>query len=239
MPSLIVFCVVFALEPMPKSDTHATELQGAWRLTAVEAAAGKVELPEARPLLTVSGDRLFFGGEEFARLTADRSTEPKVFDLRFTEPERIYEGIYELRGKDIFQVCLNGRTEGVKERPNSFSLDEQPVRRLLTFERAKPEEATAGNGFVGMALRFDETLSAVVIQSTLERSPARKAGLREDDVLLSVGGDAVTDLRSAINAVRRIKPRTELPIRVRRDGKDREVKVTIAVVPFEMLTGLD
>jgi uncharacterized protein (TIGR03067 family) len=238
MLGLILFCA-FVPGPASQTDTNAAELQGTWRLAEVEAAAGKVELPDIRPLLTVSGDRLLFGGEEFARLTADRDTQPKVFDLRFNNPERLYEGIYELRDKESFQVCLNGRTDGVKERPNSFSLEDQPIRRLLTFERAKAEEPSAGNGFVGMALRFDETLSAVVVQSTLERSPARKAGLREDDVLLSVGGDAVTDLRSAVNAVRRVKPRTELPIRVRRGGEDKEIRVTVAVVPFEMLTGLD
>jgi hypothetical protein len=55
------------------------ELQGTWKLVSVRAAAGAVELPDNPPLLTISQDRLLFGGEEFARLSADSGTAPKVF----------------------------------------------------------------------------------------------------------------------------------------------------------------
>jgi S1-C subfamily serine protease len=99
--------------------------------------------------------------------------------------------------------------------------------------------SSAGNGFVGMALRLDEELQAVVVTSTLPDSPAKKAGLLAEDVVLSIGGDAATDLRSAINSVRRGQPKSELVIRIRRGTEDMELKVKVGVVPFAMLTGLD
>lgn len=234
-------CVLAALaaDPSAEPGTAAAEVQGTWRLVSVEAEAGSVELPEARPLLTIEGDRVLFGGEEFARVSADSTTQPKVFDLRFPDPQRTYEGIYTA-SKDSLKVCLNGRAEGVKERPNSFALVEQPVRRLLTFERVTVgQDVVAGNGFVGMALRRDEDRNEILIQNVLEGSPAKKAGLRPDDVLVNVAGDAVTDLRSAVEAVRRAKPRSELPLRIRRGQEEMEFKVTVGVVPFPVLAGLE
>src|SRR4051812_48422925 len=118
------------------------DLQGGWRLVAVEAEAeaGSVPLPDPRPALVIKGDKLLHGGTEIARLTADPVADPKVLDLRFATPDRTYEGIYAL-DKDTLRVCLNGRSDGVKERPGSFSLDGHPAWRVLKLERVKPEEA--------------------------------------------------------------------------------------------------
>jgi uncharacterized protein (TIGR03067 family) len=214
------------------------ELQGVWRLTSVEAEAGPVLLPEQRPLLTIKGNQLLFGGEEFARVSADAATEPHVFDVTFRESDKVYEGIYTL-DKDGLKICLNGRTDGVKERPNSFALEGHPVRRMLSLERAKPGEEDTGGGFVGIALRKDDDRNEIVIFNVIEGSPAKKAGVLKEDVLLSVGGAAVTELTAAVAECRRAKPRSELSLRLRRNGEERELKVKVGVLPFAILTGLD
>jgi len=182
-----------------KPDSGVPELQGLWRLASVEAEVGEVMLPEVRPRLMVRGERLQFGGEEFARLAADAETERHVFDLRFRDPERVYEGIYKF-DKDTLTVCLNGRIEGVKERPNSFELKDHPVRRILKFERAAADEEPAGSGFVGMALRNDTDRNEVVVADVLDDSPAKNAGVQMEDVLITIGGTAPSDLRTAVMA---------------------------------------
>lgn len=235
--ALSTWLVVVASQA-PESP-KAAEIHGTWRLVSVEAAAGAMALPEDRPLLTITDRELLVAGEPVGRLSADAATDPKVFDLHIAMPEQTYEGIYRLIDRNKLEVCLNGRTEGTKERPNSFSLTDQPIRRLLTLERAKPDETPPGGGYLGMALRFDDAAGLVVVQATLDGSPANKAGLKPDDVVLTVGGSAVSDLASAIAAVRRAKPRTELALHIRRQGEERDIQITVGVVPFAVLTGLD
>ncbi len=223
--------------PLIAADPPA-DLQGAWRLVTVEAEAGSVDLPEAKPALVIKGEKVLHGDQEIARLTADPAADPRVVDLKFTKPDRAYEGIYSV-DKDTLKICLNGHSEGVKERPSSFTLDGHPAWRKLTFERVKPEDAGPGPGFVGVALMFDEGNNRVVVQTAFDGSPAKTAGLQKDDVVLSIGGTSFETLRAAVNLVRAAKPGGELAMKVRRADKEVDLKVKVALLPFAALVGLE
>lgn len=214
------------------------ELQGGWRLVSVEAEAGLVDLPESKPALVIQGDKVLHGGQEIARLTADPAADPKVIDLKFATPDRTYEGVYSI-DKDTLKVCVNGQPEGVKERPSGFMLDGHPAWRRLTFERVKPEDAGPGPAFVGISLKFEDGPKEVVIQATIDKSPAQAAGIQKDDVLLTVGGTAVDSLRGAVDLVRAARPGGELVLMVRRAGKEMDVKVKVGILPFAILAGLE
>jgi S1-C subfamily serine protease len=141
--------------------------------------------------------------------------------------------------KDSLKICLNGRADGVKERPQAFSVKDHPARRLLSFERVKADAAGQGTGFIGLVLNYDKKREEVTVAAALDGSPAKKAGLSTEDVLIAVNGTAVTNLRSAVEGVRQAKPRSELVLRVRRGGKVREVKVQVALLPLEFMAGLE
>ena len=213
-------------------------LQGGWKLVAIETEADTADLPDSKPALVIKGDKVLHGGQEIARLTADPAADPKVIDLKFDKPDRTYEGVYSL-DKDILTVCLNGRSEGIKERPSGFTLDGHPDWRRLKFERVKPEDATPGPGFVGLVLMFDEPNKQILIKGTLDDSPAKAAGFQKDDVVLSIGGSVVETLRGAIDLVRAVKPGGELALKVRRAGKEVEVKVKATFIPFVALARLE
>lgn len=230
------FFVVFLAAPLVAAEP--ADLQGGWKLVAVETDAGPANLPDAKPALVIKGDKVLHGGQEIARLSADPAADPKVIDLRFDKPDRTYEGIYSL-DKDTLKVCVNSRSEGVKERPSGFAVDGHPGWRRLTFERVKPEDATPGPGFVGLVLMFDEPNKQVVVQSTLDGSPAKGAGFQKGDVVLSIGGAAVETLRGAVDSVRAAKPGAELLLKVRRADKEVEVKVKATFIPFAALAGLE
>lgn len=229
--------VLLLATPLLAADPPA-ELQGGWRLVSVEAEAGAVDLPDTRPALVIKGDKVLHGGHEIARLTADPAADPKVIDLRFATPDRTYEGVYTIE-KDTLKVCVNGQPEGVKERPNGFALDGHPAWRRLTFEWVKAEDAGQGPGFVGISLKFEADAKEVVIQATIDGSPARAAGVQKDDVLLTVGGTGVDSLRGAVDLVRAAKPGGELVLKVRRTGKEMDVKVKVGILPFATLVGLE
>jgi uncharacterized protein (TIGR03067 family) len=235
---LFAFSALLVADPPRDANKGPADLQGAWRLVAVEAEAGAIGLPDPGPVLVIDGDRVLYGGEPIARISTDAATHPKLIDLRFDKPERVYEGVYAAEA-DSLKFCLDRQSDGVKERPQSFSVKDHPTWRLLSFKRVKVEDAGTGLGFVGVSLRLDENRKVVIVNAALEGGPAKKAGLRNDDILLEVGGAPVADLRSAVEAVRRARPRSDLTLKVRRDGREREVRFEVGLLPFTFLAGLE
>src|SRR5262249_15115681 len=154
-------------------------------------------------------------------------------DLAFRNPERVCEGIYSVDG-DTLKLCVNRQSEGVKERPNVFSTEGKPEWRLLVLKRDKDRKADdldGLGGFVGMQLGTADEGKKVVIQATLDNSPAKKADLKKDDILLQVTGQDVTGLRACVRMIQGVKPGSELVLRVKRGNKEHDVKVKVGVVP--------
>jgi uncharacterized protein (TIGR03067 family) len=238
--SVPCFAGAAAARPDDPPGKGPAELQGCWKLASIEID-GQTQDPigGGQPRWVVKGDTCFYGGEVIIRFTADPSTSPRVIDLKFRDPERVYEGIYAVE-KDVLKVCLNGRQDA-KDRPGVFSTKDQPDWRLLTFEREKsdPTNSTVGaTAFAGVQLRADEDAKAVVVQTPIQGSPADKAGLKKGDVILKVGPTEVTELQPTIQAVRRAKPGEKLEFRIRRDGKEMTVTVAVGVFPFDLAAGL-
>src|SRR5262245_39160087 len=90
-------------------DKAPAELQGVWKLVSLEAGGESREpLGGNTPRWAVKDSVISYGGEELAKLTADASTTPRVIDLKFRAPDRVYEGIYVVE-KDTLKVCINKR----------------------------------------------------------------------------------------------------------------------------------
>jgi uncharacterized protein (TIGR03067 family) len=129
-----------------KAAKAPADLQGCWKLVAVEADDQSREyLGGGQPRWVIKGDKVFFGSEEIIRITTDPKTSPRIIDLQFRDPERVYEGIYVVE-KDKLKICVNRLSEGKKDRPSGFSTKDQSDWRLFVFEREKapPAEATEG-----------------------------------------------------------------------------------------------
>jgi uncharacterized protein (TIGR03067 family) len=223
-----------------KADKGPAELQGTWKLVSIEIKGEASDLSVGQPRWVITGDKVLYGGDELAALTAHISATPKLLDVQLLSPKRVLEGIYAVE-KDTLRICLNKQTEGVKERPHAFSTKDQENWRLLVFERERSDvNANEGlTGFVGVALRLDAERQEVVVNEALGDSPAKKAGLKKDDVVLKVAGGEVTTLRSTVEAVRRSKPRTDLVFHIQRDGKEMDITVKVGILPFSVLAGLD
>jgi uncharacterized protein (TIGR03067 family) len=230
-----------AARPDDKPAKAPAELQGVWKLTSLEANGKEREpLGGGSPRWVIKDDTISYGGEKLAQLTADASTSPRIIDLKFRDPERVYEGIYAVE-KDTLKVCINKRADGAKERPDKFATEDKADWLLLVFEREKtaPAEATEGlTGYVGIALAYDEERKAVVITSPIKNSPADKAGLKKDDAILKIGATDATDLNTTVNAIREKKAGAKLDIRISRDGKESTITVTVGVLPFHFVAGL-
>jgi len=91
-----------------------------------------------------------------------------------------------------------------------------------------------------LAAQFDlkESKGALVSEVT-PNSPAQKAGIESGDVILEFNGKPVTDSRHLKLAAGATAPGTKVPVKISRDGKSKELTVTLKELPGEQLAKSD
>jgi S1-C subfamily serine protease len=67
----------------------------------------------------------------------------------------------------------------------------------------------------------------------LPGGPAERAGLRPGDILLAIEGNPIKDPSSMLNLVAALVPGKPAAIRVQRESKTLEVKVTVGTRPTQ------
>ena len=77
----------------------------------------------------------------------------------------------------------------------------------------------------------EKPLPGVGVMDAVEGGPAKKAGLRQFDRVLKLDGKALKDAEDLRTTVRAHKPGKEVKLRILRDGKEQEVKVTLEQMP--------
>jgi serine protease Do len=87
-------------------------------------------------------------------------------------------------------------------------------------------------------LDLKDATGAVLTQVT-PKSPAAKAGLESGDVVVEFNGKPVRDARHLRLEVARSKPGETVPVKIRRDGDTKTIKVTPKERPEEMELGQD
>jgi uncharacterized protein (TIGR03067 family) len=235
----VAVLIFVAVVPAPGQDGKkgVAELQGTWKLVNMEADADVDMVPPNLPRWVIKADKVLYGDETLATLAAEAGATPKTMDLNFVAKDRVYEAIYTVEG-DTLKICLNRRTDGVKERPLDFTTDGKPDRRLLTFKREKPgaDDGTKdGPGFVGVQIGVAPEDKSVIVVAALDNSPAKKAGLKKDDVIVRVGDTPATGVKQVVDLIREVRPGSEVILRIRRGEKEQDVTVKAGVLPFFLL----
>ena len=93
------------------------------------------------------------------------------------------------------------------------------------------------SGFVGVELDSDEATGGYAITQIIHDSPAEAAGLQAGDVLVALNGVPMSeDNHKALKKARKAwKPGQEVTYTIKRGGKDREVNLTLAPMPADVL----
>jgi uncharacterized protein (TIGR03067 family) len=232
--AMLAVAIAGADDAQPKAALDA--VQGVWKLEEVVIDGETQALPPKPPRWLIRGDKVLYAGKPLAALVIDPGTTPRSIDLGFLKPKRTYEGVYSLED-DTLKICVNRITDGVKERPLSFATKGKANLRLFVFKRLKEAGADGIEhlgGFAGIAIGYNKQ-KELVIRDVLDGTPAQKAGLKKDDVVLKVDGREVTELRPTVAMVAQSRPGSELTVRVRRAGKEQDIKVKVGVVPFFLL----
>lgn len=91
---------------------------------------------------------------------------------------------------------------------------------------------------IASSIGLDEPKGTLVAAVT-DGSPAEKSGLRTGDTILKVNGADIKGPKELSRAVAGIKPGTSVDMTVFRDGKQRDIKVSIGEMPGEKQASLN
>jgi S1-C subfamily serine protease len=102
---------------------------------------------------------------------------------------------------------------------------------FLTVTGVRADDEPKPTGYVGIALKPADDGKGFAIQMVREGSPAEKAGLKAEDVILKLNGKEVEDVNKLVSQVKMCKPGDKLTFTIKRDGKEQEIKVTVGDPP--------
>ena len=108
-----------------------------------------------------------------------------------------------------------------------------PARLAQNIGSQLISSGTAEHAFLGVSLADgtgtadDTTRQGAAVKSVSTGSPAEKAGLQVDDVVVAIDGDAVTGAESLTGFVRALPADTEVTLTVVRDGEALDVTATL------------
>jgi serine protease Do len=87
-------------------------------------------------------------------------------------------------------------------------------------------------GYLGIGTEMNAK-GALEVVEVISGSPSEKAGIKTGDVILSLNGEAITDLPQFTHAVRVRPAGEEVQLRLRNVSAERDVKITLGIRPKE------
>ncbi len=130
---------------------------------------------------------------------------------------------------------LDGKVIGIHSRIGeimSMNIHVPVDTYRATWDRLAKGEVWGGRKrgpYIGVRLNEDD--AECRIAEVDKDSPAEKAGLKADDVVIRFGKEPVEDLDDLITLIKERRPGDEVPIRVRRGKKILELKIVIGRHP--------
>ncbi|PLS01611.1 lmo1851 family serine protease [Neobacillus cucumis] len=170
---------------------------------------------------------LVFGKDKVVTVSPDRTEFNKLYEAFDT----LENGYY----KDVDQKKLiNGAIDGMVK-----ALDD-PYSDYMSNEEAKSFHSSISSSFEGIGAEIQEKDGHIVIVSPIKGSPAEKAGLKPNDMVISVNGKSLQGMNSteAVTFIRG-KKGTKVTLSIQRPGIDAPMTVPIVrdTIPIETVYG--
>lgn len=118
-----------------------------------------------------------------------------------------------------------------------------PINMAKGIEQQLRKSGKVTRGWLGIMIQdvnedlaqsFGGKKGGALISEVTEGSPARKNGLLQGDIITTINGAAVTDVADLRNKIAMTPPNTDLNLRILRDGKEKELVVTVGEQPADM-----
>lgn len=167
---------------------------------------------------------LTFGDEKVESLAPDKHSEfEKLYSTYDTIKDNYYEEIDE---EKLVDGAINGMIK---------SLDD-PYSAYMDKKEASSFHESISSSFEGIGAEIQEQDGQIMVVSPIKGSPAEKAGVKPNDIILSVDGKSVEGLSSS-EAVLKIRGEkgTKVDLSISRAGESEPIKFTIKrdTIPIE------
>lgn len=111
-----------------------------------------------------------------------------------------------------------------------------PVNNALNVLHQIIKTGTVTRGWLGIEVVTNNTdamkhINGVVVQSTHKDSPARRVGLKKDDIIVAINSKKISTARGFQNHIAQLKPSTSIKLTVIRNGKTFIADVILAKKP--------
>ncbi|WP_462412497.1 lmo1851 family serine protease [Neobacillus sp. Marseille-QA0830] len=170
---------------------------------------------------------LSFGDEKVVTVSGERSEFKKLYEAYDTLNNDYFKKVND---KKLINGAINGMVE---------SLDD-PYSDYMSVDEAKSFNSTISSSFEGIGAEIQEKDGHIVIVSPIKGSPAEKAGLKPDDIILSVDGKSLQGMTSteAVTIIRG-KKGTKVELSIQRAGTSAPLTVPIVrdEIPIETVYG--
>lgn len=167
---------------------------------------------------------LTFGDEKVESLAPDKHAE---FEKLYTTYDEIKDNYYEeVDEEKLVDGAINGMIK---------SLDD-PYSAYMDKKEASSFHESISSSFEGIGAEIQEQDGQIMVVSPIKGSPAEKAGVKPNDIILSVDGKSVEGLSSS-EAVLKIRGEkgTKVDLSISRAGESEPIELTIKrdTIPIE------
>ncbi|MED3995360.1 S41 family peptidase [Peribacillus frigoritolerans] len=167
---------------------------------------------------------LTFGDEKVESLAPDKHAE---FEKLYSTYDKIKDDYYEeVDEEKLVDGAINGMIK---------SLDD-PYSAYMDKKEASSFRESISSSFEGIGAEIQEQDGQIMVVSPIKGSPAEKAGVKPNDIILSVDGKSVEGLTSS-EAVLKIRGEkgTKVDLSISRAGESEPIKLTIKrdTIPIE------
>lgn len=214
-----------------------------------ETQQEKEEKPEAKPaarfirlkpftfimimvltILLSSGLTIFaltFGDKKVVEVPAEREKFSQLYDAYDELKEKYYKDIDD-------EILIHGAINGMFE-----ALDD-PYSDYMEKEEAEQFNSELSSSFQGIGAEIQERNGHIVVVSPIKNSPAEKAGLLPEDIIMAVDGKSLQGM-SATEAVLLIRGKKGTPVTltIKRGNSEELIEMTIIrdEIPIETVYG--
>lgn len=158
---------------------------------------------------------LAFGNDKVATVGLERPEFAKLYQTFDTLKNGYYQNIDQTK---LINGAINGMVNALGD----------PYTDYMSSDESKSFQNTINSSFEGIGAEIEEKDGHIVIVSPIKGSPAEKAGLKPNDIILSVNGKSLQGMNStqAVNLIRG-KKGTKVELTLQRPGMESQMKVSI------------